>query len=1245
MNLNKLTNDYLMACEKNWGFVRAGDIEIPLDNVYFMLETLETSPKHPLEGRSDLPKERERLKHAGVDIAKYSDGSDSLIPNIPIELSSVLHFSNHFVLLGEPGAGKTTTLQFIGLCLATNSWAEQKLKLQAQFIPVLISLKKYAELLGRPDISLNQIFAQEVALLLNVEVLVAQQLLEFWNKGKKLFFLFDGLDEIQGESRTNVREKISFFVNSTKNQNNRIAITSRLAGYESFGRKTNEYTLMPFKASLNIGKYLLAWLRVFRPEWTKDIAEEKAFEMLSEIGKQPNLAQILDNALFLRMSAEVYAQKGHLGKNRGDLYELWVEELWQRALKRGVDESVKDAIWGNLEVVAWSLQNNIPLPQTINLEALRTQLGLIAFVDTTVVFSHLTIQEYFAAKYLKRTWEKNINAVLEFLSTRLFSPQWREVIIFLAHLLENNDATRLSEFILRKKTPHFERHLFQPLFFVGDLIVEGTNIDSNDRERVVSKLCRLVVPRYKFLKNTRFIGWVVSFLKWVIFSFVTFEIWSLSQSWWGCGLFFLAWIWLWFKVILVMIKRVERLVWYWLDLKGITNTEARKQAVRTLGKIRDTNTLGFIYKGIEDEAWSVRQASIKALKGMIDKSSIPFLETMLQNENEDYRYAATILLGQLGSNVEVPLLINALGDSNEKVRRAAVGALGLIGDERAINPLIDFLFQEGYSSVSAYEVSYALKMVLGNRRNVSDAVNTILGNKTTYIHEKVVTDLFLSFNPSEVVPLLICHLESDEIEIVNGVKKILKRIGLPAVPYLIDILRENQYGRKAYSAIKVLGEISDPSAIPLISAFLSHENLAFRAASTRAIGNFHNADIQSSLENRLNDSEEFIQLDAACSLSYFSNQKALKILINKYKHQDTFRRREIAEALSNYDNQSSKQTLINLAMDEDELVRVEAIKSLGTFEDKQLTRFITKKLQDSSKDVRSASATILGELREEFVTPNLVKALYDEDFDVRSSAARALGKIGNEQCAIALIQYLVAQGKERRNSRKLVYSTKFDNAILDAFYDIGNVGLPHLHNLLEKERDEEILSTAIDAVGKLGNVESTPFLIKLLRSGRENVRRSSVEALGQLSDKLSLEQTKKILRRLWWIVYEEKLFNPIYSNILSENCIETFNRIIFQHNTLTVNSLPYVDPLGKMPETYWQKYGVSALRGFLWTLSIGTGGLVLVLSATLQDTLGNLIKPVIQQYSFWSLVGIVVIISILGGLIGLLTENLKEKAK
>ena len=139
-SLQDAERTYLQRAATLWAELRDADVPgVSLEELYVLLEAVERQPSRPptdLTGdhpeRTDLPRE------AAATLRQEKS---------PVPLGKALQDAPLLVMLGEPGAGKTTTLQFIGLCFARRAegWPRERLRFDEDRVPVRLDLRVLAE--------------------------------------------------------------------------------------------------------------------------------------------------------------------------------------------------------------------------------------------------------------------------------------------------------------------------------------------------------------------------------------------------------------------------------------------------------------------------------------------------------------------------------------------------------------------------------------------------------------------------------------------------------------------------------------------------------------------------------------------------------------------------------------------------------------------------------------------------------------------------------------------------------------------------------------------------------------------------------------------------------------------------------------------------------------------------------------------------------------------------------------------
>ncbi len=494
-SLNDLIARYRRAIAEEWQYltvtVHGEERRLPLERVFFMLQARPQPEPAPLQPpRSDLDPTAARLQDAGTP-------PTSTPPPPPIPLEAALEKEEHLALLGEPGAGKSTALWFIGLCFARaeENWHIERLRVQRPYIPVLLSLQGRAHTIAEKE-TLWDALRMEVREWLQCSEGEAEALLRAGQKDPGLLVLLDGLDEVPEGLRGAVRKRIQRFVDSGAGW---VILTSRPAGFQPL-RGLREYTLKPFEdPKAEALPYLRGWLAALKPEWTDEEADAQARRLLEQMRAHPALGRLPDNPLLLRLSAQHYAQTGEVARGRADLYRLWVEEAWERAKRRGAKEEEKPRFLQALQALAWHLHigrgnEEADLREALQafrvaqddeeaaegLRRLREQTGLLARLPEAedgrvryrYVFSHQTLREYFVALRLKEAWERDARRAWRFLRPRLHLPEWREPLALLVSALPKAEALGLLDRIRRARSPE-EDFLLRDLFRTAEPAAES----------------------------------------------------------------------------------------------------------------------------------------------------------------------------------------------------------------------------------------------------------------------------------------------------------------------------------------------------------------------------------------------------------------------------------------------------------------------------------------------------------------------------------------------------------------------------------------------------------------------------------------------------------------------------------------------------------------------------------------------------------------------------------------------------
>jgi HEAT repeat protein len=113
----------------------------------------------------------------------------------------------------------------------------------------------------------------------------------------------------------------------------------------------------------------------------------------------------------------------------------------------------------------------------------------------------------------------------------------------------------------------------------------------------------------------------------------------------------------------------------------------RITAAESLGRIGDSRATDPLINAMHDRNEFVRKAAASALQQVVDSRSVSLLINALRDSDESVRNSVANALVTLGESALAPL-IAALHDPDDWVRNRAAEALGQLGDARAVEPLL-----------------------------------------------------------------------------------------------------------------------------------------------------------------------------------------------------------------------------------------------------------------------------------------------------------------------------------------------------------------------------------------------------------------------------------------------------------------------------------------------------------------------------------------------------------------------------
>ena len=376
------------------------------------------------------------------DVNRFSYGD---IEKRVAGLDAVEEFKK-LMVWGKPGAGKTTFMKYLAMsCLGG--------KFHSELIPIFVELRFYAAIEGEPTLQKyiwDEFQKQEVA---------GEEVKRLLKEGRALILL-DGLDEVKKEDDRRVKQDIDQF--SRDWLKNRFAITCRIAAREYQFEKFTEVEVADFDNEQ---------IETFVNNWFRERDESKAERLLERLKDNKPVKELATNPLLLTLLCLVFGERNDFPPKRSELYKEGLEVLMKKwDAKRNIEREIiykhlspqnKEDMLGQIAFNTFvkgeyffrqeDLQRqikdyicNLPeasadpealrLDSEVVLKAIEHHHGLLVERARNIYsFSHLTFQEYFAAKAIERGQQ------LEILVQNISNPRWKEVFYLTAEMLWRSD--------------------------------------------------------------------------------------------------------------------------------------------------------------------------------------------------------------------------------------------------------------------------------------------------------------------------------------------------------------------------------------------------------------------------------------------------------------------------------------------------------------------------------------------------------------------------------------------------------------------------------------------------------------------------------------------------------------------------------------------------------------------------------------------------------------------------------------
>ncbi|NET54712.1 MAG: NACHT domain-containing protein [Symploca sp. SIO2E6] len=209
------------------------------------------------------------------------------------------------LVLGKPGAGKTTFLKYLAIHCANS-------QILGERVPVFITLKQFAEFPNQPGLStyIKQIFT-------DCGVTEAQAI-EMINRGQGLILL-DGLDEVREEDSDRILNQIQQFTEQYRQ--NSFVLTCRIA--------VREYTFEKF-TEVEMADFDDQQIQTFVSQWFRAKESDSAEYFMEQLKENPPIKDLATNPLLLTLLCIEFEDSGAFPPNRSELYGRAIHTLLRK---------------------------------------------------------------------------------------------------------------------------------------------------------------------------------------------------------------------------------------------------------------------------------------------------------------------------------------------------------------------------------------------------------------------------------------------------------------------------------------------------------------------------------------------------------------------------------------------------------------------------------------------------------------------------------------------------------------------------------------------------------------------------------------------------------------------------------------------------------------------------------------------------------------------------------------------------
>jgi HEAT repeat protein/energy-coupling factor transporter ATP-binding protein EcfA2 len=430
--------------------------------------------------------EQEEKKKSQIEYNENERSSKK--PSKSLLFSNAIKENQRLLIVGDPGAGKSTSLQWV-----TFSYAKQISSSQKELpVPIYLELRWYQDNLIELILSY---FGKN-------GIVCDEENVKDWIKKERFLFILDGFDEVRDLSKClrDINQLLGL------SRESKFIIASRkldyLKDFQNLGfKKVEVKQLSDPQMKLFIEKYL---------------GKEKVSKLLKELKKHNLLNEARNPLILWFMTLEFGEDKPKISINKGMLFKNVIECYFLKEWERKVIPAKQDIQkYIDLKIIvlsklAFSMIENEDL---INIKEEKARKIIDAFLrdgrknykdladeilkqlfashiliksNSLVSFWHKSFRDYFAALKLKEIFLREPGEFIR----RYITEKWEKPILFLVGVMDDP-----SDFVARLTQPfwqYFSKRFPFRLSLAAKCIGASNNVSIEIQQKIIENLTKII---------------------------------------------------------------------------------------------------------------------------------------------------------------------------------------------------------------------------------------------------------------------------------------------------------------------------------------------------------------------------------------------------------------------------------------------------------------------------------------------------------------------------------------------------------------------------------------------------------------------------------------------------------------------------------------------------------------------------------------------------------------------------------